>query len=95
MLSYWKDINEKNEAKIKLVEFCGIPKNKDIPQSYVAVVNAKEFVTELLLDSEGNLKHSVFEENIRSFLGSKNEVNAKISDTLNSPDKKHLFSVLN
>ncbi|WP_114793832.1 AIPR family protein [Vibrio cholerae] len=95
ILSYWKDINEKNEAKIKLVEFCGIPKNKDIPQSYVAVVNAKEFVTELLLDSEGNLKHSVFEENIRSFLGSKNEVNAKISDTLNSPDKKHLFSVLN
>jgi hypothetical protein len=95
ILSYWKDINEKNEAKLKLVEFCGIPKNKDIPQSYVAVVNAKEFVTELLLDSEGNLKHSVFDENIRSFLGVKNEVNSKINNTLESDEKKHLFSVLN
>lgn len=95
VLTYWKDINEKNEAKINLVEFCGIPKNKDIPQSYVGIVNAKDFVEKLLLDSDGNVKHGVFEENVRSFLGEKNDVNSKISETLESHDKKHLFSVLN
>ncbi len=95
ILKYWKDINDKNEAKINLVEFCGIPKNKDIPQSYVAVVNAKDFVNKLLLDPEGNIKHNVFEENVRSFLGGSNEVNFKIQETLASKEKRHLFSVLN
>ena len=94
ILALWKDINDKNEAKIKLEEFCGIPKNKDIPQSYVAVINAKEFVKKLLLDSDGNIKHNVFEENVRSFLGN-NDVNSKITETLSSGDKRHLFSVLN
>lgn len=66
-----------------------------IPQSYVAVVNARRFVEALLEDPEGNLRESVFEENVRSFLGNKNDVNAAIQDTLKSTDKKSLFSVLN
>ncbi|WP_341660926.1 AIPR family protein [Vibrio sp.] len=95
LISTWKSINEKNEAKVKLEEYCGIPKNKDIPQSYIGIVNGRVFVESLLLDSEKNLKHSVFEENVRSFLGDDNTVNSNIANTLQSDDKRHLFSVLN
>lgn len=95
LLSSWKSVNEKNEAKIKVVEYCGIPANQDIPQSYIAVVNGRVFVESLLLDQESNLKHGVFEENVRAFLGQENPVNSNISSTLKAKDKRHLFSVLN
>ncbi|NSM26530.1 AIPR family protein [Shewanella sp. ZOR0012] len=95
LLGSWKSVNEKNEAKVKVVEYCGIPANRDVPQSYIAVVNGKVFVESLLLDQERNLKHGVFEENVRAFLGDENSVNTNISLTLRSKEKRHLFSVLN
>jgi hypothetical protein len=95
LLATWKSINDKNEAKIKVVEYCGIPENNDVPQSYIAIVNGRNFVESLLLDAEGNLKHGVFEENVRAFLGDDNPVNSEISKTLRSNEKRHLFSVLN
>ena len=59
------------------------------------MVNAKIFVESLLKDTAGNLMQAVFEENVRSFLGGQNDVNTAIQETLRSPDKKSLFSVLN
>lgn len=72
-----------------------MPKIQNIPQSYIGIANAKEFVTNVLSDADGNLNHRVFEENVRSFLGENNQVNNKIKSTLNDADKKNLFSVLN
>src|SRR5690606_16021898 len=90
----WNSITETNEAKLKLVEFFGMPPMPNIPQSYVALVNAKEFVDKVLKDERGNIKNEVFEENIRAFLGS-TPVNQKISETLTDQDKRKLFSVMN
>ncbi|WP_438712243.1 AIPR family protein [Aquimarina muelleri] len=90
----WNSITETNEAKLKLMEFFGMPPMPNIPQSYVALVNAKEFVDKVLKDESGNIKNEVFEENIRAFLGS-TPVNQKISETLSNQDKRKLFSVLN
>lgn len=87
-------ISEKNEAKLQLIDFFGMPVMPGIPQSYVGIVNAKNLVEALLEDPDGNLRESVFEENVRSFLGDKNDVNAAIQKTLGS-DKKSIFSVLN
>ncbi len=95
LLSLWNEVNEKNEARVKLIEFFGMPEMPDIPQSYVGIVNAHEFVSKLLIDKEGNVKHGVFEENVRAFLGENNEVNSKIKNTLLNENKKKLFSVLN
>ncbi len=66
-----------------------------IPQSYVGVVSAKEYVEALLIDEDAGLKQSVFEENVRSFLGLDNDVNNAIQQTLRDDEKKKLFSVLN
>lgn len=90
----WNSINETNEVKLKLIEYFGMPPMPNIPQSYVTLVNAKEFVDKVLKDENGIIKNEVFEENIRAFLGN-TPVNKKISDTLNDLEKKKIFSVLN
>lgn len=95
ILRLYTELTDKNEAKLRLIDYFGMPQMPGIPQSYVAIVNAQEFVTSLLTDENGNLKQSVFEENVRSFLGDKNDVNAAIQKTLQDNDKKPLFSVLN
>lgn len=94
LTKYWNAINQTNEAKLKLVDYFGMPPMPNIPQSYVTLVNAKEFVEKVLMDENGNIKHELFEENIRAFLGD-TPVNQKIKATLNDIEKKKLFSVLN
>ncbi len=95
ILKLYAELTEKNEARLRVIDYFGMPQMPGIPQSYVAVVNAKIFVESLLKDTAGNLMQAVFEENVRSFLGGENDVNAAIQETLRSPDKKSLFSVLN
>src|SRR5690606_19059531 len=73
----------------------GMPKIPNIPQSYIGIANALEFVESVISGGEGNLNHRVFEENIRSYLGKTNLVNEKIQATLEDINKKDLFSVLN
>ncbi|MFA0970740.1 AIPR family protein [Pseudomonas amygdali] len=86
---------ETNEATLKLIDYFGMPKIPHIPQSYIGIANALDFVENVISDQEGNLNHRVFEENIRSYLGKANEVNGKIQATLEDINKKDLFSVLN
>lgn len=95
ILKLYAALTEKNEAKLKLLDYFGMPEMPGIPQSYVAVVNAQKYVDALLVDGDNNLRQSVFEENVRSFLGNTNDVNAAIQNTLKNPAKKNLFSVLN
>lgn len=95
IIKLYADLSEKNEAKLPLLEFFGMPKMPGIPQSYVAIVKASDFVAALLEDADHNLRESVFEENVRSFLGNNNDVNSAIQQTLQNPEKRSLFSVLN
>jgi AIPR protein len=95
ILKLYAELTEKNEAKLRVIDYFGMPEMPGIPQSYVAVVNAKIFVESLLVDTAGNLMQSVFEENVRSFLGEQNDVNSAIQETLRNAEKKSLFSVLN
>lgn len=95
LLKFYAEISEKNEAKLTLIDYFGMPAMPGIPQSYVAIVQAQKYVESLLQDEEGNLRQSVFEENVRSYLGNENDVNQAIEATLKSAEKKSLFSVLN
>jgi hypothetical protein len=96
LVKIWNSINKSNEAKLKVIEYFGMPPMPFIKQSYVTLVNAKEFVDKVLVDEvTGLIKHEVFEENIRAFLGNDTPVNDKISSTIQNAKKKDLFSVLN
>lgn len=97
LLKLYENISQKNSAKLKLIDFFGLEAIPGIPQSYIAVVNAKSYVESLLNidDSNKELNQSVFEENVRSYLGGDNDVNKGIAATISSEDKRQYFSVLN
>ncbi|HHL2709836.1 TPA: AIPR family protein [Yersinia enterocolitica] len=94
LMRLWGSISDKNEASLQLIDYIGINEMPGIPQAYISVVKAKEFLTKIAMDEDGNIREEVFDENVRAFLGGDNPVNKDIADTLNS-EKAKQFSVLN
>lgn len=96
LMDLWISITEKNEAELQLIDYIGIESMPGIPQSYIATVKAKHFIEKIAMDEDGKIKESVFEENIRAFLGDENKVNKKISETItDNKIKSKQFPVLN
>lgn len=82
-------------SKLPMFSNAPLPSIAGIEEAYLAVVRAKDFVNELLLNEDGNLRSNVFEENVRAFLGAENTVNSAISNTINNPKSSSRFPVLN
>lgn len=81
-------------ASLQTFSTAALPNIAGIDEAYLAVVRANDFVANLLLTEDGNLRTQVFEENVRSFLGHDNPVNKSIADTLKSETASR-FPVLN
>lgn len=81
-------------ASLPAFSTAALPNIVGIDEAYLAVVRASDFVNNLLLTEDGNLRTQVFEENVRSFLGHDNPVNQSIAATLAS-DVASRFPVLN
>lgn len=82
------------DASLPAFSTAALPNIAGIDEAYLAVVRASDFVNNLLLTADGNLRTQVFEENVRSFLGHENPVNQSIAATLAS-DAASRFPVLN
>lgn len=82
------------EASLPVFSHAALPNIAGIDEAYLAVVKASDFVNNLLVTPDGNLRGQVFEENVRSFLGEDNVVNASIAATLASEGASR-FPVLN
>ena len=82
-------------AQLQIESSATLPNIVGIDEAYLAVVKAKNFVENLLLNEDGSLRLQVFEENVRSYLGSENPVNQSIAETLQSADQATRFPVLN
>lgn len=81
-------------ASLPAFSTAALPTIAGIDEAYLAVVRASDFVKNLLMTVDGNLRTQVFEENVRSFLGDENAVNQSIAATLKS-DVASRFPVLN
>ncbi len=81
-------------ASLPAFSIAALPNIAGIDEAYLAVVRASDFVNNLLLTEDGNLRTQVFEENVRSFLGHDNPVNQSIAATLAS-EVASRFPVLN
>ncbi|MFY2941417.1 AIPR family protein [Achromobacter xylosoxidans] len=90
----WVNTYSGVEASLPVFSHAALPNIAGIDEAYLAVVKASDFVQNLLLTADGNLRGQVFEENVRSFLGEENVVNASIAATLASVDASR-FPVLN
>jgi hypothetical protein len=83
------------DAKLELFSSAALPTIAGIDEAYLGVVRASDFVNNLLVSPDGNLRTQVFEENVRSYLGPENPVNHAISSTLQSGLSASRFPVLN
>lgn len=81
-------------ASLPAFSIAALPNIDGIDEAYLAVVRASDFVNNLLVTADGNLRTQVFEENVRSFLGLDNPVNKSIAATLASQTASR-FPVLN
>lgn len=81
-------------SSLPAFSIAALPNIAGIDEAYLAVVRASDFVSNLLLTEDGNLRTQVFEENVRSFLGHDNPVNQSIAATLAS-NVASRFPVLN
>lgn len=85
-------------SRIKVEELFAIPATEKIPQSYLAMVKAKDYVNDILTNKEESiesLRLNIFDENIRSYLGENIDVNQNIQSSLSNVDNKNIFSILN
>ncbi|WP_434212198.1 AIPR family protein [[Pseudomonas] boreopolis] len=95
LIKAWVDSYSGTEATLLMHSHAGLPQLKGIAESYLAVVRAKEFVSEILTDDDGAIRSSIFEDNVRHFLGVDNPVNKSISETIGDAEACTRFPVLN
>jgi hypothetical protein len=70
-----------------------LPAIPGVSQAYLGIIPAHEYVR-LIEDEAGQIRKSLFTDNVRDFRGADNPVNAKIADTLKS-DERNRFAILN
>ncbi|BAH73570.1 AIPR family protein [Solidesulfovibrio magneticus] len=95
LTSLWVGTYSGAKAKLEMLSNAPLRTIDGINEAYLAVVKAADFVNELLVNENGDLRLQVFEENVRSFLGNENAVNRSIAETLQNPRSASRFPVLN
>lgn len=95
LTSLWVNTYSGVSAKLEMYSNASLPKISGINEAYLAIVRADEFVKNILENKEGNLQIQIFEENVRSYLGTDNPVNKLISETIQNSDASTRFPVLN
>lgn len=95
LLRIWLECTQTIKASIDTVGSIPLAKTEKIPESYLALVSAKEFVSNLLINEESELRVWVFNENVRAFLGEDSQVNSEIQNTIKSQDARARFALLN
>ena len=71
-----------------------LPPIEGVEQAYLGVLPAVELIKLLIDDDSGEIRRSVFEDNVRDFQGAEGPVNSRIRETLRGDDRGH-FAVLN
>jgi hypothetical protein len=89
----YQEVNLRVEKEIQISEYASLPTISGIRQSYLGVLSCKELVR-LLSNADGKLQKSLFNENVRDFLG-RNPVNDEIEKTIKSKADQSRLAALN
>ena len=95
LLKFWLKSWESIEAKIEVKGYTPYPEMKNVTQAYLCIISGLEIVKKLLKDEKGAIRSSIYEENVRHYLGSENPVNTLIKQTLENNSSKNRFCILN
>ncbi|GAA0244988.1 AIPR family protein [Cryptosporangium japonicum] len=88
--------NSKNSivAEFNFANRTLLPDIDGVTEAYLGVVQASEFIR-LIRDQAGNIRKSLFYDNVRDFQDVNNPVNAEIQNTLRDARARGRFAVLN
>lgn len=78
-----------------LVDYSSFKAIPGVDSAHIALMRASDFVNEILTDGSGKLRKSIFDENVRDFLGEEEEVNREIAATLSNNKIRGQFGLLN
>ena len=95
IVELWTAAEGQVEATLKVLGTAAFPRTVGIDEGYVVTVRAKDFIEQILKDSNGRLRQRIFEENVRDFLGASGDVNKEMSETLRDEVKQKRFGILN
>lgn len=95
LVKAWVESYSGITATLNMHSNAPLPTISGVNEAYLVVVKAQDYVNNLLISSDGNIRGQLFEENVRHFLGQENPVNTQIAETLRNPDKRTRFPVLN
>jgi hypothetical protein len=83
------------KASITITKYLPLPPMQGIQQAYLGVVPARHFVDNLLTNESGQIRRSLFHDNVRGFQQMRNPVNRAIQDTVQDPDRRGRFAIMN
>lgn len=82
LIALWVRTRAPVQATFPVKGAVAMPSIAGVNEAYLTLAPAKEFIDTVLADPEGRLKTAVFEQNVRSFLGEDNPVNARMREAL-------------
>ena len=88
----YRKTKEAIQTTVNFTNRVTLPSINGISEAYIGLLPFKEFVK--IVSDEDDTLVNVFEDNVRDFQGTNNDVNSGIENTLNDKDSD-LFSVLN
>jgi len=91
----WQSADGSVEAKLPVFGSAAFPSAKGVEESYVATVRAKDYIKFVLSDETGNLRRTIFEENVRDYIGGDTEINSEIAESAKNSEKQEIFGILN
>ncbi|MFP2872596.1 AIPR family protein [Acetobacter tropicalis] len=95
LIPLWKSTSGGTETTLPILGSAAFIKAPNISEAYVITCRANDFINNVLKDETGKLRQSVFDQNVRDFLGSDAEINSEISSTLDDKSKQVRFGILN
>ena len=93
MRRMYRELRHKVEKEIIFEKHTILPPMDNVQEAYLGILPSEEFL-KLVCDDEGNLRRSIFYDNVRDFQGN-NPVNREIAESINSPDQSDKFALLN
>lgn len=95
LISLWNATSGSIETKLPILGNTSFIKAPGITQAYVATCRVSDFIKCILSDEKGKLRQSIFDQNVRDFLGKDSEINSEMATTLEDRKKQIRFGILN
>lgn len=90
----YRETQNEHIVSIQFQRHIALPKMIGAKSAYLGVVRCSDYV-DIIKKGDGNLNKGLFFENVRDFLGTSNPVNEEIAKTINKPEERNRFAILN